>query len=274
MQKDIVITYETLFDLLRREKSRVELQKLDREFFKDVVDYLKDKEKMMADDVQEDLFSFGEKEKAQKQLFNIRRILRELYDRREKKVLSMAADKAKTGSKLIDTGSLLPQERQLFDSVVNTLLLFRTEIIQKLIEVREVKESIHETENYFDQKERLRDEKKLSEIFREITPAPEKDDEDTLGDYIPDSGSSSGAVRDPVAGRMPTAGSGAQPEGMSGEPKEDAFITLRFLQHVPKFVGLELEEYGPFSPDDMANIPEILANVLIEKRRAELVSNS
>jgi DNA replication initiation complex subunit (GINS family) len=40
---DVKITYETLFDLLRREKNRNELQQLDPSFYLDVVSYLKEK---------------------------------------------------------------------------------------------------------------------------------------------------------------------------------------------------------------------------------------
>ena len=42
-ENEITITYETLFDLLRREKSRDELQSLSPTFFIDFIDYLKDK---------------------------------------------------------------------------------------------------------------------------------------------------------------------------------------------------------------------------------------
>src|SRR3989344_4083177 len=42
-EKSVVITYETLFELLNRERERPELQKLEQSFFADVVDYLREK---------------------------------------------------------------------------------------------------------------------------------------------------------------------------------------------------------------------------------------
>ncbi len=62
------------------------------------------------------------------------------------------------------------------------------------------------------------------------------------------------------------------------KPKEDfkAAIELkkftklvRFMGYVPKFVGPELEEYGPFEEEDIANLPAEVADVLISKSRAE-----
>ena len=44
---------------------------------------------------------------------------------------------------------------------------------------------------------------------------------------------------------------------------------VRFLTHVPKFVGPELEEYGPFESEDIANLPAEIAEVLIDKGKVE-----
>jgi len=44
-EKQVRITYETLYELLRREKSNDELQKLDESFFRDVIEYLAERTK-------------------------------------------------------------------------------------------------------------------------------------------------------------------------------------------------------------------------------------
>ena len=46
---------------------------------------------------------------------------------------------------------------------------------------------------------------------------------------------------------------------------------VRFLNAVPKFVGDDLKVYGPFEEEDMANLPEKVANVLIENKRVEQI---
>ena len=43
-QKEVVVTFETLYDALRREKSRDDLQNLPKSFFTDVLVYLREKQ--------------------------------------------------------------------------------------------------------------------------------------------------------------------------------------------------------------------------------------
>ena len=49
---------------------------------------------------------------------------------------------------------------------------------------------------------------------------------------------------------------------------------VRFLYAVPKFVGKELEEYGPFGEEDIANLPSEIADVLIGKGRVEEIKGN
>ena len=44
---------------------------------------------------------------------------------------------------------------------------------------------------------------------------------------------------------------------------------IKFNHAVPKFVGEDLEVYGPFEENDMANLPSKIADVLVSKGRAE-----
>ena len=61
---DVIITYETLYELLRKEKYRTELQKLDPEFFKHVVTYLNEKEAIIASQSQkQNIFASSELDK-------------------------------------------------------------------------------------------------------------------------------------------------------------------------------------------------------------------
>ena len=115
----INITYETLFDILRAEKEKNELQKLDPSFFQHVVDYLKEKLSILEGrEGQSELFSAEERRKTRIQLENIQKILKELYERREKKIVNLALDKSKTKSSLIDTSALLKEEYSLFNLLV------------------------------------------------------------------------------------------------------------------------------------------------------------
>ncbi len=137
-QKEVAVTYETLYEMLRREKSREELQALDEGFLLDVLNYLREKQRILDEaEKKQDLFSLDEREKTQVQLVNIRKIVRELYERREKKIADMALNKSRTKSNLIDTTTLLVHERYLFDSIVSVLDSFRGSVLHNVLSLRE-----------------------------------------------------------------------------------------------------------------------------------------
>ena len=81
-------------------------------------------------------------------------------------------------------------------------------------------------------------------------------------------------LKEPVAlGGMNLEGNGDTTSLVeeSKEEKKDTKL-VRFLNAVPKFVGKELEEYGPFEEEDIASLPIEIATVLINKGRVEEIS--
>lgn len=223
---EVTITYETLFELSRREKERSELQKLDSSFFINVLRYLKDKQAIIGKQ-QGDLFSAEEKRKTEYQLENVKRIIRELYDKREKKIITMALDKSKNKAAILDSSVFLNQEKELFDNAVRILERGRENVLLNLINLREP-------------------------VSLGILSAGNKD---------ASLGSSTGQGSE-------IRGSGVQPKE---EKKKDTKL-VRFLNAVPKFVGKELEEYGPFEEEDIASLPVEIVDVLIKKGRVEEIS--
>jgi DNA replication initiation complex subunit (GINS family) len=218
MEKEIAITYETLFELLRREKTREELQKIDIEFYQDVVNYLQEKLRLLeAQKNKTDLFAVEERMKAEKQMQNIKRIIKELYERREKKIISMATDTSRTFSTIVDTSAMLAKEKQFFDALVETLNRFRKGILWNMLEAQmpNIEEKQEEKEP------------EPAELFKQSVKQPEK--------------------------------------------KEIKLV--RFTHAVPKFVGENLEEFGPFETEDIANLPTKIADILVTKGRAEEIAN-
>jgi DNA replication initiation complex subunit (GINS family) len=208
-KEEVTITYETLFELLRREKERSELQKLDSSFFANVLRYLKDKQAIISKQ-QTDLFSLEEKKKTQEQLGNVKRIIKELYNKREKKIISLAIDKSKNKAAIIDNSVFLKQEKELFDNTVKILNMNRDNVLFNIMELKEPASL-----------EGVSVERKEVKIEK--------------------------------------------------EEKKDTKL-VRFLSAVPKFVGKELEEYGPFEEEDIASLPVEIADVLINKSRGEEIS--
>lgn len=129
---EVKITYETLFDLLRRERGRNDLQALDATFYVDVVSYMKEKKQTLSDAESGSSYSVAEQEKIKIQLKNVKKIIQELYETREKKILNLAMHKARTGSRLIDTSNMLGEEKKLFEESCEILKKYKEEIVGNL----------------------------------------------------------------------------------------------------------------------------------------------
>lgn len=131
-----VITYETLYDLLREEKAASTLVKLDPDFFEKVSKYIAEKQAiLLAQEQKSSVFTASETLKTKKQLDNIQRIIRELYERREFKIIDLATFQSRT-NELVDLSTMLEIEKQLYFSVLESLNLFRKEILFALLEAR------------------------------------------------------------------------------------------------------------------------------------------
>jgi DNA replication initiation complex subunit (GINS family) len=187
---EINITYETLFELERRERSREELQELTQTFLPDVADYFQAKEQILSSQRQQ---GTDEARKTEVQLESAQKVLKKLFEKREKKILLMALSKSRTGSDIFDTSRMLPEEKELYDEILTLILLKRRQITSLQ------KEAKH----------------------------PQQ------------------------------------------EEKQSESKVVRFLQPVPRFLGRELEPYGPFDKEQVASLPTAIAQVLIAKQRAE-----
>ncbi len=206
--KDITITYETLFEILKKERDVADLQKLDPSFYTYFVQYFQDKLKVL--EKEDSIFSYEERKKAEKQIENARRIIKELYDRREKKIINFAIIKSRTKVNIMDISTFLEEEKQLFEDIASVLGAFRDHVANNLIVGRQP-ELPHKT--------------------------LQLDADHTQGkDFL--------------------------------EEARDTKL-VRFLYSVPKFVGTELEEYGPFEEEDIANLPMVIADLLIGKGKVE-----
>jgi len=132
MEKEVIITYETLFEILRREKTREELQKLPENFSDDVRKYLHEKKQTMLS-ISNDQFSDIEQEKTQRQIINIKKILNELYEKREKKIVAMALNKSRMPKSVIEITTIADNEKQFYDKLLSTFNEARIDSLRSMI---------------------------------------------------------------------------------------------------------------------------------------------
>ena len=131
---DVIITYETLYELLRREKDRPEIQDLSKDFFNDVIKYVIDKKDILESQKSKDnVFAAREIERTMKQLSSIYRILKELYEKRENKIIGLALLNSRNNSN-INTSFFLPEEVNFYENIKGNLNLYRKCILDNLLE--------------------------------------------------------------------------------------------------------------------------------------------
>jgi DNA replication initiation complex subunit (GINS family) len=201
------ITYEVLYDTLRKEKTKTELQKLNDSFYKDVINYIKSKKEILkSQEKKESIFTTLEVQKTRKQIENIQRIIKELYERRESKIIQLALIASRTNILSNDKSLMLEEEKQLYDSLLSQFNHFRNTI--------------------------------LNNLLQGIPPETK--------------------IQEPKALKIDT------------KPKNTKLI--RLIHEVPKFVGTDLNIYGPFEKEDVANLPTEIADLLIKKNKAEEIS--
>ncbi len=248
--ENIRITLETLYDLLRNEKKREDLQKLDYSIYADIVNYFKEKvsflEKRKSD---KDLFSSGEVDKMEYELRSIRRILKELYEKREKKIIDIAMNKSRTGSEIIDTSSMLPEEKEFYLRTLANLDEFRRGILFNIF-----KGEIPEIAG-------LTVQRKLADVGIEAY-------EDTPLPVNTNSSTQSKLAEPPTSEPKKLPEILPKPTEPPALPPEIKRTKIKFTQPVPSFVWKDMKVYGPFSIGDETEIFTEVAELIVRKGRA------
>lgn len=144
-----LITYETLFEILQKEKARKELQKLEEDFSSNFIRYLDEKTSILNSQKSKDSIFSNEVQRTEKQVDNIRRIIKDLYERRERKIVEAALFSARNPKKIQQFESaMLQEEKHLFEKLTEDLSNSRESILRNLLEGKrpeiENKEAIKE----------------------------------------------------------------------------------------------------------------------------------
>src|SRR3989344_2016845 len=197
-----VITYEELYEILRMEKFRTDLQKLPNNFLETVKNYLEEKSRIVEKQKASPMF-LSELSSTQRQLENVRKIIKEIYDRRETKILQNAVFSSQSGAR--ELPNLLEHEKEFYDSLLETLSSFRKGVLINLLANNEIESP--------------------------------------------------------------------KPKSIKNQPEEEFSQILRFKEAVPRFVAENLRPYGPFDVEDVAVVPSHASKILVDKKKADVISN-
>jgi DNA replication initiation complex subunit (GINS family) len=121
-------SYEDLYEFLRAEKYSTDLQPIATEQLQKVRRYFKTKEDFLA---QQAGTGFDEAlDKVKTELDNAKRALRDLYDKRERKVISRALLTARGGFKFKDATNMLVSEEKLYFTLLEMLKASNAEFFE------------------------------------------------------------------------------------------------------------------------------------------------
>jgi DNA replication initiation complex subunit (GINS family) len=114
-----MITYQEIYDLLRKEKYNEALQELPKNFLVELAQYINEKREMINKETKS-IFS-DTINMTRKQLDNTMAIIREIITLREKKILNLALVSSKTGVSKKDVENMLKYEKELFEAITKKL---------------------------------------------------------------------------------------------------------------------------------------------------------
>jgi len=268
--EEIRITLETLYDILRNEKKREDLQKLEDTFFIDVVNYLQEKKKLLDSKQDEnELFAAGEKKKLEYELDSIKRILKEIYERREKKIIDISLNRSRTGSDIIDTSAMLREEKQFYQELLETLDDYRRGVLLNLFkgELPDVEKTTVKTEV---QKEASSPMLENNENHLDNSAETHAEEAEDIPHLEEPKISKETEKNSPLENKETKDETPLTTNNSENEQKIE-LTKIKFTHPTPSFVWKDMKVYGPFEKDDETDIFPEVADLLVRKGRAEKV---
>ncbi|MBW2987914.1 hypothetical protein DRJ48_00075 [Candidatus Woesearchaeota archaeon] len=127
--QEINVSLETLFEMLRLEKKRGEIQPLPPTFLQDLRAYIQKKRSIIQNSTG---VSQETVDRARRQLENVFRIIEELFGVREKKVIELARLKANRSMEALEGLGLIEEEVELYRQMTQVLKSFRHNLVTKI----------------------------------------------------------------------------------------------------------------------------------------------
>jgi DNA replication factor GINS len=124
------ITFELIRKIQREEERTPKLSRLPENFYQNVKNYLQQKRKILEK---------MEDRKASIELKNIERLIEDIFNRRERKIVIQAINSARIG---LNVENLTEEEKEFFNRVAEIIKSRREKILKEVIEKVEEKESV------------------------------------------------------------------------------------------------------------------------------------
>lgn len=274
------ITYEMLYDLLRAEKNSAKLQSIKPDFYHDCRSYFNEKKDALSKSSDN---KFAQKDflLIQEQLKNVRMLLENLYSLRIRKITSLAIDKAKLNSIVIDSSPMLDNEKKLFEEVLSTIEKHKEitilpvfdqslELPERHVPVEPVAQQQSQQVQPLPQASQVQASRPINtESVKKANDLNEKYEE-TLKDHPPkDSSSKEISSKDNYSRDNSPA---QKTESQKPAEIKAGFRKIEFIQAISRFYDSELNSYGPFEPGNNAELPDKIVKILIDKGAVKVLN--
>ena len=132
-----MLTFETPFELLRKEKINPELQKVEDEFYNLTSQYLEEKHAVLKTEQSSDSIFSSDSKRTMLQLENAKKIIKELYEKRENKIVNLAMLSSRANIK--ETGTnMLKEEKRLYRELLELLDVYRDGILHNMLKSKKI----------------------------------------------------------------------------------------------------------------------------------------
>ena len=135
MQEEENYNYEELRKVHRNEKFEEDLQNVTEDFYIKASSYISQKIAFLGTikDMSENRFSDDARISAETELNNARRVLKDIYERREKKILLSCLSNSRTNNSVVDLRKMLEAEKDFYSEIVEVLKKYRNKILTPVL---------------------------------------------------------------------------------------------------------------------------------------------
>ncbi len=159
MSNDI-ISYEELRRVQSLERDEKSLQEIEESFFKKVIKYIETKKNMIKENKNKDnVFSEQALEKNKHELININKIIKDICERRRRKIVNQALNN--TSARVHNIENMLPEEEELYNKTIEIVKEYTNNFMSNFNSnsSEEKKETNEEKEEKSEKREETNEEK-------------------------------------------------------------------------------------------------------------------
>ncbi|MBT5274419.1 hypothetical protein HOH11_01465 [Candidatus Woesearchaeota archaeon] len=232
--------YEDIYEILRNEKFASDLQELSKEDLRKIKVYFKEKIKSTEGQNQStNLFASHNRAKSQLEVDNATRVVKDLLEQRERKLINRAVFNSRIDNSMRDTSNMLEIEEELYDQLVFVLKRFRQGFLA----------TIDNEGNYpsqIIQPLKLRKDVNVKEFIEKGKKSVEKEFREAIDKKVKES-----------------------------KKQEIKLAEFKIKSDTPEFFGPNMNKFGPYKEGEKVNLPKEIIKILeLQEDSKEVINTS